>query len=176
MMILNNKRKFYLLIISVLILFLFSSCNYKVIVRSDLVIYDETGYLLIMDNIALFTESKDSIFDYKHVFGNLNRRTYSLLNLDSHTLKTIKSVSRQSEIHYFGISDIIQNDTIFYSYFRLRAYDKSNFSEKPAPTIKFSVGNQTYTASPMSFHKEVVYLYPALLEDQKKFNQFLEIK
>jgi hypothetical protein len=157
---------------------LLASCNRKIFVDKDDIIYHQTGYVILFQNSLYFLKEGNNNLKVETLFKKLSNNTVSLQGVSEQQLYAINenSLAFQIELKDITNPEISHIDTLKVIYMEIKALPYSsileNYESKPFCTELF------YNLKPMQlcngpFYNSIYYLFPVDEVLSEKYYQSL---
>lgn len=141
------------------ILILFNSCNYNLFVKKENTIYDKTGYLISIGPLIIFSECGNSGYDFMVVSDNLNKKNnnFYLPGVSNTTANKYKASGKYQIVNFFDdLTGTKINDTIFYTFVRVRAIPYRSEVHNFNHILNYSYENNNCKLHYSTFKNEII--------------------
>ena len=155
--------------------FLYSSCDYKLLVKKSDVIYNECGYLVILSGASFFIEYPDSTYNLDKIMNKIDENTFYLNELSAQEEYAIKEVSKVGFVNTLDQFDksTIYTDTILYLYVRIKGKPNDQSYTKTNKYHEIVYKGKSYAIYYHYFNYDLYYLFPVTRNDRILYNSKL---
>ncbi len=156
----------------VFLVILFNSCNHSFFISQSKIIYEETGYLMILQSQILFIQNKDSVINVSAILNKAGRDCMRLGNMQSESVEAYKAIAEKFVVEVNGQEVENVQDTLYLLYTGIKGFPQIQFeNEITSRSLPIIYGDKLFQVAPKKWNYDIIYLRPLLLEDIINYKQ-----